>query len=86
MDRHAKIVDGYLVKMDAVSLDGVWLNFPQAAGLGKLTWAAFLYQKLDRERPQRPDERPEARRRQLVQEIEARIARDDEDDLFVMTL
>lgn len=92
MDAEAKVIEwgGYLVKGDAVSVQGVWLNFPRAASLGHgaLVAAARLYEEqADREaRSHRGEETPGQRRKRLVEEIEARIVRDAEDDLFVMTL
>ena len=91
IDYEAKIIDGYEVKMDAVSLQGVWLNFPQAAASGRLTFAAGYYLWLQKEEEERRRKKPKGetpaqQRRRLVDEVEARIVRDDQDDLFVMTI
>lgn len=75
-------------KMDAVNLQGVWTNFPQqvAASTGRGQYAAGLLEQLARQRAEQMRLRklPRKVRRLLIDEVIARIQRDDADDLVTV--
>lgn len=79
---------GALFKMDAVSATGVWLaQFPALSHTGRLHYAAGLYWQLlqmESHRRGRKVETSHERRLRLMQSIEDRIAREEEDDLFTL--
>lgn len=76
-------------KMDAVNLQGVWTNFPQqpaASPTGRGQYAAGLLEQLARQRAEQMRLRklPRKVRRLLIDEVIARIQRDDADDLVTV--
>lgn len=80
----------YLQKMDAVNLQGIWLNFPVVTSSGKWKIGATIYLELLRaemeevRKGKRIVESPEQIRKRLMQEVERRITEQDNDDLFVI--
>ncbi len=84
----------YRVKFDAVSLQGIWLNYPGVGGAGggggRGNYAAGLYEawlvEADKRRKEReaqgytPKETPMQLRHRLLREVENRIALEDNVD------
>lgn len=72
--------------MDAVSLTGVWLDFPalvQAVRAGNGLYVAGLYQMLEEEARRRGDPHSpiQAPHRSLLEKMEKRLIQEHEDDL-----
>ena len=78
-------------KMDAINLQGVWLNFPGIATLGHAKVAAGIYLQLLREEQEKAKRRKRRRketakemRNRLLKEVERRIIEKDDDDLLLI--
>lgn len=78
------------LKMDAVNLQGIWLNFPGVARSGNASFAAGIYLQLLREeqekskKKKRRKETHKQMRDRLLREVEKRIVQRDDDDLMLI--
>jgi hypothetical protein len=77
----AKELGDYLMKMDAVNLQGVWPTFPAVSSAGKGKIAAWLYDYLRRQRREF-DKLPEEKRKEVVQSIIDRLENEETEDLL----
>lgn len=81
-------------KMDAINVQGVWLNFPGVAAGGRFHAAAGLYLQMlleeEEERLRRKKkkikikETPKQMWIRLMKQVESRIQKQDEDDLSII--
>lgn len=75
-------------KMDAISLQGVWLDFPGVSTHGHLKYAAGLYLQLiqeeRRKKKKHPSETAKEMRTRLLKEVEKRIIEQDENELVLL--
>lgn len=82
--------DGLLIleKMDAVGIQGVWLDFPGSVAVtGKLKRAAQLYYQLyqqEVEKRKRKKEPPDQQAKRLMRKVEKRLQEEDAEDLLTI--
>lgn len=75
--------------MDAINLQGVFLQYPEIVSSGKLTVAAGILHRMiamrrSFDKYQDWNEVPERKRRRLLDRTLEKLAKMDEDDLFLV--
>lgn len=76
-----------LSKMDAIGLQGVWLDFPGVASSGgKQKVASYLFQLHHEEAKKRKNkkETPEQKVKRLLKKVEKRMMEEDSQDLLTI--